>query len=299
VAPVRAVVQFGQLDDFQDGTTMGWSHGPPSPNPPSNIDTGGPAGDGDRYLQNVSSGAFGAGSRQVMYNQTGWAGDYIAAGVTRIDAMMSNFGATTLQMRFAVQGGPSTTQFVTTTAVVLPSGSGWQPVSFSLSESEMTKVFGTDDFTTALGAVTFARILSSPSPAWLGEPIAATLGVDNIRALRLPGDANFDNQVDITDLGILATNWQTAPADDWRGGDFTFDDFVDITDLGILATNWQVGVPPGRAAGASFSEATQVLGLMNASVPEPRAALVVLLSALGALGVVPRRCRAAHRALMS
>jgi hypothetical protein len=54
------------------------------------------------------------------------------------------------------------------------------------------------------------------------------------------GDTNLDGQVDTTDLGALATAWQTnAP---WTGGDSDYSGFVDITDLGMLASNWQAGV---------------------------------------------------------
>ena len=54
------------------------------------------------------------------------------------------------------------------------------------------------------------------------------------------GDSNLDGQVDVTDLGALATSWQTSAP--WTGGDFNYDGFVDVSDLGILATNWQLGV---------------------------------------------------------
>src|SRR5688500_16552807 len=76
-----SAVTFGQLDNFQSGTTAGWDHGSRSDNPPTDIPTGGPAGAGDRFLRNVSQGS-GAGSRQVMFNQAQWTGNYSAAGVT-------------------------------------------------------------------------------------------------------------------------------------------------------------------------------------------------------------------------
>ena len=58
--------------------------------------------------------------------------------------------------------------------------------------------------------------------------------------LTYAGDANFDGQVDVSDLGRLATGWQSSQG--WIGGDFNYDGFVDVGDLGILATNWQKGV---------------------------------------------------------
>src|SRR5690349_10354368 len=70
-------------------------------------------------------------------------------------------------------------------------------------------------------------------------------------------DATLDGSVQVTDLGALATNWQTSGA--WMAGDFNFDGSVGVTDLGALATNWQQGV--GNPLG-SF------VGL-----PEPRPAL--------------------------
>jgi hypothetical protein len=69
----------------------------------------------------------------------------------------------------------------------------------------------------------------------------------------LNGDANHDRTVDVTDLGILATNWQSTGVG-FSQGDFNLDGFTDVTDLGILATNWQKSLPavsgPVNAASA-------------------------------------------------
>lgn len=80
------------------------------------------------------------------------------------------------------------------------------------------------------------------------------------------GDANLDGQVDVTDLGALATNWQTSNV--WTGGDFNYDGFVDVTDLGALATNWQAGVGSPLGPG-SLESAMAAVGLGSAAVPEP------------------------------
>jgi hypothetical protein len=58
----------------------------------------------------------------------------------------------------------------------------------------------------------------------------------------LNGDANHDRLVDVSDLGILATNWQ-ASGKTFAQGDFNYDGVVDVSDLGILATNWQISLP--------------------------------------------------------
>lgn len=85
------------------------------------------------------------------------------------------------------------------------------------------------------------------------------------------GDANLDGVVDISDLGLLATSWQTAG--NWLAGDFDASGFVDISDLGLLATNWQLGAMPA-------------LGLPAAAVPEPA---LFGMAALLAIFRTPRR----------
>lgn len=90
------------------------------------------------------------------------------------------------------------------------------------------------------------------------------------------GDANSDGKVDVTDLGILATNWQMTG--DYTNGDFNFDGFVDVSDLGILATNWQVGVN-----GPAFDQAMASVGLGGVSIPEPATLAGMLLTGLALL----------------
>ena len=92
------------------------------------------------------------------------------------------------------------------------------------------------------------------------------------------GDANLDGQVDISDLGALATAWQTSAV--WSQGDFDYSGFVDISDLGKLATNWQLGV--GNPLGPSFDEALASVGLAGVSVPEP--------AVMGLLGLAAMMC---------
>ena len=69
--PASAQVVGGRVDDFQDGTTLGWTNG--GVNLPVNIATGGPNGSGDRFLQIMSDGS-GAGGHMVAFNRTRWSG---------------------------------------------------------------------------------------------------------------------------------------------------------------------------------------------------------------------------------
>jgi autotransporter-associated beta strand protein len=94
------------------------------------------------------------------------------------------------------------------------------------------------------------------------------------------GDADLNGLVDVADLGILASNWQTSQI--WIGGDFDYSGMVDVNDLGLLASNWQAGVGAPLGAG-SLAEALASLGLPSASVPEPAMLGVTMVGALGAL----------------
>lgn len=58
---------------------------------------------------------------------------------------------------------------------------------------------------------------------------AATLTVT-----RLPGDVNFDAEVDLADLATLLSNFGIETGATWEGGDFDEDGDVDLTDLATL-----------------------------------------------------------------
>jgi len=60
----------------------------------------------------------------------------------------------------------------------------------------------------------------------------------------IPGDANGDGRVDVSDLAILGASWFKGPLDpgyDARA-DFTGDNFVDVADFAILGKYWFYGV---------------------------------------------------------
>ncbi len=109
-----------------------------------------------------------------------------------------------------------------------------------------------------------ARAIASGITNSSGTPMAA----DAVLAFFfLNGDANHDRSVNISDLGVLATNWQTT-GKTFSQADFSYDGVVDISDLGILATNWQKTLaaptqpaspqisPPTSPIRATFAAAT-------------------------------------------
>lgn len=66
----------------------------------------------------------------------------------------------------------------------------------------------------------------------------------------LQGDANRDRRVDVSDLGVLASNWQAFPRT-FTDGDLNYSGRVDISDLGILSTQWQKSLASLTAVAAA------------------------------------------------
>jgi hypothetical protein len=266
----RGAVTFGQLDDFQDGTAMGWAEGlnTTSPNPPINMATGGRRGAGDRFLQNASSGGFGAGSKQIMFNEGRWAGNYNAARVTRITGWMANAGASTLRVRVALDGAGS--RFASTDPVVLAPRANqsdplrWIPVTFDLTAGAMTDVMGGGNLNTARSNVTELRLLSSASPSFFGDSLVSALAVDDLRALHLQGDTDFDGRVTRAELALVRSNMGSTGAT-WQTGDFNFDGRVNALDMALLRRNFSSS-PMSPLGAASI-------------VPEPACSALPLLMA--------------------
>jgi hypothetical protein len=204
VTPGVAQVVVGQTDTFQNGTTQNWTGGAGNPNPPLNVSTGGPAGTGDAFLEIRSNGGAGAGSKLVAFNQQQWAGTYSPA-VTHLGMDLENLGTAPLTIRLAFQDVNSN-QYSSTTPVSLPASPGWLHAIFDLSDSSMTQVAGAPQpFGAALAnGITEIRILDAVAPAFIGDTIAATLGVDNITALSAVPEPGTLALVGVAAFGLFA-----------------------------------------------------------------------------------------------
>ena len=122
-----------------------------------------------------------------------------------------------------------------------------------------------------------------------GNPLSAN---GSLTFFSLAGDFNHDRTVDVTDLGILATNWQ-ASGKTFAQGDTTYNGTVDVSDLGVLATNWQKTLPSSAEplAKASFGRhADRAIGFAahvgesstdQRQRPEPRVRSAVITTARG------------------
>ena len=234
----------GQVDTFEDGTVMGWREGAPSSNPPTNVPDGGPAGPGDNYLQNISSGTGGSGGAMVMWNAAQWTGDYLAARTKTISFDAANLGNVEFPLAIAVQGAGGT-WYGMVNPVPLPPDGQWTPVSFGLTDGELAPIAGLAQLSDVLATVGELRILSplGGSPNFRGRRIAATLGVDNITAVvPLLGDADLDGDVDDNDLSLLVANWRQDATGDpdggWGRGEFNNIAPIGDDDLSLLLANW-------------------------------------------------------------
>lgn len=161
-----------EFDDFESGSTLNWAHGTPSPIPPT-VETEG----SNSFLRIESLGGGGPGSRLAAFNRAQWTGDYVSAGVRAISMDVRNSGDTDLVIRFGVRNSENFTS-ATNDAIMLTAGSGWQTATLDLTDL----AFGVS-FQEYFSNVIELRIVSAVNPDFLGDPIAATLDVDNIRAV--------------------------------------------------------------------------------------------------------------------
>ncbi|MEA2553376.1 MAG: hypothetical protein QOJ65_1552 [Fimbriimonadaceae bacterium] len=186
-------VVLGQIDTFEDGSTDGWVNsllGRGGPNPPINVSTGGPGGTDDNYMLLTSSGSPGPGGKMVVINPAQWSGDYIGGGVTTLTMALNNFGDTELHLRILFEkvapGSGPTDVAGSTDAFVIAPHSGWVNATFDVTPGALTSLLGSVD--NALSDATVIRLYhNSAGPGFPPGDIAASLGVDNIRAVPEPG----------------------------------------------------------------------------------------------------------------
>lgn len=189
-----AQISGNTSNDFQDGTTQGWSNGTGSPNPPTNISDGGPGGIGDHFLEEISAGGVGAGSRLVILNTSSeWIGDYLSAGILSMDLNVKNGGGDDLFLRLAFKGGPNATEISSTMPVSVPNTqTSWTGITLPMDPFEFTVTNGPDTAEEVLSDVIEIRILSSVAPSYMGDAIVGTLHIDNIFLSFLFGTSDFD-----------------------------------------------------------------------------------------------------------
>jgi hypothetical protein len=131
--------------------------------------------------------------------------------------------------------------------MVLADGGGMLLASAIITGGELSAGFGT-----------FSTNLVLADPSLVGQPLTVSIAVDpdgttgrsngsdnwfidnvRIEAVQslMPGDANGDGTVNISDLSVLLTNFDKTGMS-WSQGDFDGNGTVDIADLSKLLTNF-------------------------------------------------------------
>jgi hypothetical protein len=200
-------VNLGQVDDFQNNTTQGWQEGGASPNPPTN-ESGGPGGASDRYLRNQSV-CCGAGGRNTMFNRAQWSGDFIGAGIGRIQATARAFGNEGMQIRIHFKRNDGGSEWITN-GIPLPADGQWHTLVFSLAAADMSSVAGLGTHQEMMANVGEMRIGNYPQAAATPPMVDAILGVDDITALapEAPPEPEVPDDVllDLVTLGDVNTS---------------------------------------------------------------------------------------------
>ena len=132
------------VDDFQSGTKLGWSGGLFGDGLPTLEPTGGPAGDGDAFL-NMSANA----TNLATYNRgASWTGDFDSIGATLVTAdLMNTMGSEPLDVRVVLFGPHAKNdRWTSSTPAAVPPDGIWRNYSFSLAETDLTHVAGLSSF---------------------------------------------------------------------------------------------------------------------------------------------------------
>jgi hypothetical protein len=209
-----ALAATPHVDDFLNDE-MEWDGG----GVPEWQENGGPLGMGDGYLS-VPNGSNLAANN----TRSDWIGDYTAIDAETISVDMKNEpGSDTLHMRLVLFGPgaspQSATRWTSTVAAVIPADGVWRNYTFSLEESELTRILGASSYQSTITNIVQVMLRHNTviPPSGGGESVSATLGIDNVRlaAAPSPGDYNRDGEVDLDDYHT------------WRGSFGTTDSAAD------------------------------------------------------------------------
>lgn len=88
--------------------------------------------------------------------------------------------------------------------------------------------------------------------------LAVTYPTGKVRVTAaIPGDANLDGSVNITDFAILGANYNATGT--WINGSFNGDQLINISDFALLASNFNTSVTASLPRGAAIPEPASAL----------------------------------------
>ncbi|HTK74583.1 MAG TPA: PEP-CTERM sorting domain-containing protein [Gemmataceae bacterium] len=180
----RAQITLGQTDNFSTGL-QNWTQGAQAPPGALSVVNGGPSGAADPFMQIMANGSTSAGGRMTVFNQSQWTGNYNAAGVGSVEMDLKSLSGPALSVRIVVRD-VSNDGYTSTVGFPLPADGQWHHAVFRLDDASMTAIGVPPTLSQVLSGPRELRIIHSAGPAINGDMIAATLGVDNIRASPVP-----------------------------------------------------------------------------------------------------------------
>jgi len=208
-APASAFITAGQIDDFENGTVMGWGGGAN----PTNNSSGGPAGVDDNFLRIVANQPIGPGSRLAMTNDLQWSGNYIDTGVTAIGMDVRNTSLVPVQLRVLALFGPGG-NFTSAVPVTVANDGQWHHIVLGVLSADMLPIG-----TAPIGGFSYVATFSAlprlmirhdpdpPNPPGTGDPINGVLDFDNITAIvpcPCEGDVDAGTTLDGHDIQVFA-----------------------------------------------------------------------------------------------
>jgi hypothetical protein len=162
-------------------------------------------------------------------------------------------GTTGVTAACRVSGG------VYTYEIAIPLWTNWNAMTQKKSLSAGDTVYLYAIVESALESGNGTDMTSAGNPGFAFENGFRAGGALTLKAgVQLPGDANRDGKVDVSDLGILAANYGITAGATWGMGDFNNDGKVDVSDLGILAANYGAGT----GGALDFNQDAAAVGLV-------------------------------------
>ena len=177
-------ITLGQVEDFTDGYS-GWN----GADGHEVVSSGGPSGAGDAYLRIWSIEPSGCLSAS---NGWGWAGDYLGAGVTSIEADLMNLGTSDLSLRLHFYGATRNGggEFTSNAPYILPADGQWHHARFGLASSSLTRLSPSGTLAPALQSLSVFHIAHDDVTPSTSAPfythVLGSLGLDNILATPEP-----------------------------------------------------------------------------------------------------------------
>src|SRR5262245_13134792 len=270
--------------------TANWNSSPDLPGPNDRVIIDRPAG---TYTITLSSGTHGirsllcneilqvsAGSLTIQQYAKVNNSLSISGGLVRL----SNGGSTSVVKELAITGSGKLDLGDNDLVIDYTGGSPIQAVRTMLASGSLMS-----------GASDASKRPLYADNAQRGLAVFSGQSVDSTSILikfTYTGDANFDDTVDILDLGLIAAAWQSSNIG--SGVVFDYNGVIDINELGLLAFNWQAGVQGGSATPTALpwavGDALSSLGLPSVAVPEPTSLGTVVVAVW--IGSARRRRRA-------